>query len=79
LARCARGLTELIVLSVGLSTKLLDTQLFTAFVLMAVVTTAMTNPLLSVIKPDPELLGKRVRLGVSLFRYPGRERPVQPV
>jgi len=42
-----RGLTELIVLNIGLTTGLLSPQLFTVFVLMAVLTTCLTAPLLS--------------------------------
>lgn len=41
-----RGLTELIALSVGLEAGLLDEQLYSLFVAMAVITTAMTGPLL---------------------------------
>ncbi|MEU7568263.1 cation:proton antiporter [Streptomyces fradiae] len=43
----ARGLTELVVLNVGLSLGALDTRLFTAMVVMALVTTLMTGPLLT--------------------------------
>ncbi|MGV9894153.1 cation:proton antiporter domain-containing protein [Streptomyces tendae] len=42
-----RGLTELVILNVGLGIGLLSTELFTAMVMMALVTTAMTSPLLS--------------------------------
>ncbi|MDH2427307.1 cation:proton antiporter [Sphaerisporangium sp. TRM90804] len=42
-----RGLTELVILNVGLGLGLLNTQLFSAMVVMAVVTTAMASPLLS--------------------------------
>ncbi|MEE1931075.1 cation:proton antiporter [Streptomyces sp. TRM 70351] len=42
-----RGLTELVILNVGLGLGLLSTELFTALVMMALVTTAMTAPLLS--------------------------------
>lgn len=41
-----RGLVELIALNIGLKEHVLTPQLFTAFVLMAVLTTAMTVPLL---------------------------------
>ncbi|MFI9243928.1 cation:proton antiporter [Streptomyces sp. NPDC053086] len=41
-----RGLTELIALSVGLQAGLLDERLYSLFVVMAVITTAMTGPLL---------------------------------
>jgi Kef-type K+ transport system membrane component KefB len=43
----ARGLTELVILNVGLTLGVLDTRLFTAMVMMAVVTTLMTGPLLT--------------------------------
>ncbi|MGY0057923.1 cation:proton antiporter [Streptomyces sp. LZ34] len=42
----ARGLTELVILNVGLSLGMLDSRLFTAMVVMAVFTTVMTGPLL---------------------------------
>jgi Kef-type K+ transport system membrane component KefB len=43
----ARGLTELIILNVGLSLHALDSRLFTAMVIMALVTTLITGPLLT--------------------------------
>ena len=46
-----RGLTELITLNVGLTDGILNQRLFTVLVLMALVTTLATGPLLSVIKP----------------------------
>lgn len=42
-----RGLTELIALNVGLSVGLIDQRLFTVLVLMAVLTTLLTAPLLT--------------------------------
>ena len=50
-----RGLTELVVLNIGLQLKVLDLELFSALVVMAVVTTVVTGPLLTLIKPDPYL------------------------
>ena len=47
-----RGLTELVLLSVGLQLKVLDASLFTMLVVMAVVTTIMTAPLLKLVYPD---------------------------
>jgi len=44
-----RGLTELIALGVGLQTGLLDQQLYGAMVLMAIITTAMAGPMLTLI------------------------------
>jgi Kef-type K+ transport system membrane component KefB len=46
-----RGLTELIALNVGLQAGLINERLFTVLVLMALLTTLMTGPLLSVIRP----------------------------
>lgn len=43
-----RGLTELVVLNVGLTIGVIDTQLYSILVMMALVTTAMTAPLLTV-------------------------------
>jgi Kef-type K+ transport system membrane component KefB len=44
-----RGLMELVVLNVGLDAGLIDPTLFTMMVIMALVTTAMTTPLLDLI------------------------------
>jgi Kef-type K+ transport system membrane component KefB len=46
-----RGLTELIILNVGKSLGVLDTRLFSLMVVMAIVTTAMTGPILRVVYP----------------------------
>jgi Kef-type K+ transport system membrane component KefB len=45
-----RGLTELIVLNVGLDLGVISPTLFTMFVLMALVSTVMTSPALSAIE-----------------------------
>lgn len=50
-----RGLTELIALNVGLSAGIIHDRLFTILVLMALVTTMITGPLISVIHPDLSL------------------------
>lgn len=47
-----RGLTELIILTTGQQLGLLDDHLYTLMVIMALVTTAMTGPLLNLIKVD---------------------------
>ncbi|HEV2372201.1 MAG TPA: cation:proton antiporter [Streptosporangiaceae bacterium] len=44
-----RGLTELIALTVGLQAGIIGTRLFTVLVLMALVTTLMTGPLLTLV------------------------------
>jgi Kef-type K+ transport system membrane component KefB len=46
-----RGLTELIILSVGLQSGILDESLYSIMVMMAVITTAMAGPLLRLIYP----------------------------
>lgn len=50
-----RGLTELVILNVGRSVGVLNDDLFTVLVLMAVVTTIMTAPLLRLFYPDAEV------------------------
>ena len=55
-----RGLTELVVLNIGRDLGLLEGPLFTLLVIMAVVTTVATSPLLEVIKPDPWLGERRM-------------------
>lgn len=47
-----RGLMELIILNIGLDIKVISPALFSMMVLMALVTTAMTDPLLRAICPD---------------------------
>lgn len=47
-----RGLTELIILNVGLQLGVLDTRLYSLMVVMAVVTTSITGPLLRLIYPN---------------------------
>ncbi|MFJ3644411.1 cation:proton antiporter [Streptomyces sp. NPDC090108] len=49
-----RGLTELVVLSLGVQLGVLDDRLFAMFVCMALVTTAMTGPLLHRLLPVPQ-------------------------
>jgi Kef-type K+ transport system membrane component KefB len=50
-----RGLMELVILSIGLEIGVLTPTLFAMMVLMALVTTVMTAPLLSVILPEAHL------------------------
>jgi Kef-type K+ transport system membrane component KefB len=47
-----RGLTEIVILQVGVQLGVLDPQLFTLMVIMALVTTLMTSPLLRLFYPD---------------------------
>ncbi|GAA3804808.1 cation:proton antiporter [Streptomyces phyllanthi] len=51
----ARGLTELVILNVGLGLGVLDSRLFSAMVVMALVTTFMTGPLLQYLGFHEEL------------------------
>jgi nucleotide-binding universal stress UspA family protein len=50
-----RGLMELIVLNIGLDLKVISPTLFTMMVIMALVTTFMTTPLLELVYPASEL------------------------
>ena len=47
-----RGLTELVILNIGYEAHILDKRLFTVLVLMAVITTVITEPLLRLVYPD---------------------------
>ncbi len=54
-----RGLTELLILNVGLTTGIIEGRVFACFVVMAVATTALTGPLLDALRlrapgADPE-------------------------
>jgi Kef-type K+ transport system membrane component KefB len=54
-----RGLTELVILNVGYAVGVLDQQLFTVLVLMALVTTVMTAPLLRLLY-GPERVDREI-------------------
>lgn len=47
-----RGLTEIVILQVGVQLGVLDPTMFTLMVIMALVTTAMTGPLMAVVYPE---------------------------
>jgi Kef-type K+ transport system membrane component KefB len=47
-----RGLSELVILNIGRSLGLIDAELFTMLVIMAVTTTALSGPLLKLVYPD---------------------------
>ena len=55
-----RGLTELVILGVGLQTGLLDGSLYSLMVVMALVTTGMTGPLLALIYKKPVVVPRSV-------------------
>ncbi|QSQ21124.1 cation:proton antiporter [Pyxidicoccus parkwayensis] len=61
-----RGLMELIVLNIGLDLGVISPQLFTMMVIMALVTTFMTTPLLQWFYPTEELAKDRFAPVVSL-------------
>ncbi|WP_067807308.1 cation:proton antiporter domain-containing protein [Actinomadura formosensis] len=61
-----RGLTELIILNAGVGLGILDDQMFTMMVLMAVITTALAGPLL----PNPPASPRQA--GRPAFAVPGR-------
>ncbi|MGS0687435.1 cation:proton antiporter domain-containing protein [Nakamurella sp. GG22] len=65
-----RGLTELVILNVGRQLGVLDDELFTMLVLMALITTAMTGPLLKRVYSDRVLqrdiaASERAALGLT--------------
>jgi Kef-type K+ transport system membrane component KefB/nucleotide-binding universal stress UspA family protein len=55
-----RGLMELVVLNIGLDLKVISPELFAMMVIMALVTTFITTPLLSLIYSREQLLALRV-------------------
>ncbi len=64
-----RGLMELIVLNIGLDLGVLSPALFTMMVLMALITTFMTTPLLHFFYPDQRLA---MELSESSTQLPGK-------
>ncbi|MGH3670226.1 MAG: cation:proton antiporter [Pseudonocardiaceae bacterium] len=65
-----RGLTELVILTVGLQLGVLDSQLYTMLVVMALVTTAMAGPLLNLVYPD-----RLVRADIGTAQKPALDTP----
>lgn len=61
-----RGLTELVFLTVGLELGLLDTALYSLMVAMALLTTAMTGPLLRLIYPPHYAHAPELELAPSI-------------
>jgi Kef-type K+ transport system membrane component KefB len=66
-----RGLTELIALNIGLQAGIIDKRLFTILVIMAVLTTMATGPLLT-------LVGRRSVQEVQPEQAPQPDQAVQP-
>lgn len=83
-----RGLTELVVLDIGRSLGILDQRIFTVLVLMALITTAMTGPLLGIARAPspaegriPEQGGHRrpYRSAATVWRSATTARPATPL
>jgi hypothetical protein len=60
-----RGLTELVILTIGVQLGVLDGEMFTLLVIMAVVTTVMTSPLLRLVYP-PRVLERDIAAAEKL-------------
>lgn len=83
-----RGLTELVILNIGVSLGVLDGEMFTLLVIMAVVTTVMTSPLLKLVYPQRVLdrdiaAAERAAMGLEeaytvlvVVDDPERDRPL---
>ncbi|MGR8007414.1 cation:proton antiporter [Streptomyces hypolithicus] len=74
-----RGLTELIILGVGLQLGLLDTDLYSLMVVMALVTTAMTAPLLRWAYPRQMVEADLRELAGEWESAARRAEPARPV
>ncbi|GIJ27820.1 hypothetical protein Vqi01_29820 [Micromonospora qiuiae] len=70
-----RGLTELVILSVGLELGMLDSPLYSSMVVMALITTAMAGPLLQLIYPLPAAPATPAKLQAAWqHQFRGTER-----
>ncbi|TMR02592.1 cation/H(+) antiporter [Actinomadura soli] len=78
-----RGLTELVILNVGYSLGLLSTELFTLMVIMALLTTGMTSPLIGAVLrrarrdggvPGLDLLGATTRASPAAASVSAHDR-----
>ncbi len=74
-----RGLTELIVLNIALEVGAISSVLFTALVIMAIVTTLMTGPLLKLLDPRNEYGTKLEDELAGAAAAAAREHPGLPV
>ncbi|HWX45900.1 MAG TPA: cation:proton antiporter [Solirubrobacteraceae bacterium] len=74
-----RGLTELIVLNIALEVGAISSILFTALVIMAIVTTLMTGPLLKLLDPRNEYGTKLEDELAGAAAAAAREHPDLPV
>ena len=67
----SRGLMELIIINIGLQHGIIGPALFSMLVLMAIVTTVMTIPLLHLVLPAAEWQGERRHAGAEAPAHPG--------
>ncbi|HVR49556.1 MAG TPA: cation:proton antiporter [Pseudorhodoferax sp.] len=74
----ARGLMELIVIKIGLDAGLITPTLFTMLLLMALVTTALTGPLLNLLGAHPPLAILPARRRVAAGPAPSPLPPTDP-
>ncbi|GGW88589.1 cation:proton antiporter [Streptomyces lomondensis] len=74
-----RGLTELIILGIGLQLGLLDTDLYSLMVVMALVTTAMTAPLLRWAYPSQMIDADLRELAEEWMGEPKHTKLARPV
>ena len=74
-----RGLTELIVLNIALEVGAISSVLFTALVIMAIITTLMTGPLLKLLDPRNEYGTKIEDELAGAAAVAAREHPGLPV
>ena len=68
-----RGLTELVILNIGVMLGVLDGEMFTLMVIMAVVTTMMTAPLLNLVYPK-RILDRDIAEAERAGRWGSRTR-----
>jgi Kef-type K+ transport system membrane component KefB len=66
-----RGLMELVILNIGLDIKVISPALFSMMVIMALVTTFMTTPVLELICPSRIILGERLEVASQEFASSG--------
>ena len=72
-----RGLMELVVLNIGLDIKVITPALFSMMVMMALITTFMTTPLLTLVWPRPANANAQERLPViRIGETPHRNSPI---
>jgi Kef-type K+ transport system membrane component KefB len=71
----ARGMMELIVIKVGLDIGVIDDRLFTMLMVMAIVTTLMTGPLLSLFVEKPAQPPLQPEAGGAELERPAAKQP----